>query len=64
MPRTPNPEPRTPNPEPGTRNPEPRYTFPFMSDSPNSRLAGTYVRVVALEAAIIVALWLLGRMFS
>ena len=38
--------------------------LPFMSDSPNSRLAGTYVRVVVLEAAIIVALWLLGRMFS
>jgi hypothetical protein len=35
-----------------------------MSDSPNSRLTATYVCVVVLEAVVIVALWLLGRMFS
>jgi hypothetical protein len=35
-----------------------------MSDSPNSKLTATYVWVVVLEAATIVALWLIGRMFS
>lgn len=29
----------------------------------DSRLTGTYVRVILLEAAIIIALWLFGRMF-
>ena len=35
-----------------------------MSDSPNSRLTTTYVWVVIVETAIIIALWLLGRTFS
>jgi len=51
----PNLEPRTSNPEPGTRNPEPRYTSPVTR---------TFVRVVLLEAAIVIALVVLGRMFS
>ncbi len=41
------------NPEPGTRNPE--------SDSD---LTATYIRVVVVEALIIIALWMLGRAFS
>ena len=55
---------QNPNHEPGTWNLEPRYTFPSMSDSPNSKLTATYVWVVVLETLIIVSLWLLGRMFS
>ena len=36
------------------------------SDLPehDSDMTGTYVRVVILEAVILVALWLLGRAFS
>ena len=36
------------------------------ADHPESDtdMTGTYVRVVILEAVIIVALWLLGRTFS
>jgi hypothetical protein len=43
------------NPEPGTLNPE------RDGDSP---LTSTYVRVLALEAIIIAALWIFGRMFA
>jgi len=43
------------NPEPGTRNPEPE------SDSP---MTATYIRVLVLEAAILVILWLFARAFS
>ena len=39
------------NPEPRTANREPDRS-------------STYVRVMVLEAAIIVALWLFGRIFS
>jgi hypothetical protein len=58
--RTPNsePEPRTVNPEPGTRNPEPA---PGERDTP---MTATYIRVLVLEAAILVALWLFARAFS
>jgi hypothetical protein len=65
-PRTPNPEPRTSNLEPGTWNHrtwnqelwnlEPRYT--------SSSVSRTYVRVVLLETAIIIALVIFGRLFS
>ncbi len=34
-----------------------------MSDQ-DTPLTGTYVRVIVLEAAIILALWLFGRMFT
>ena len=44
-----------PNPEPGTLNPE------AGSDTP---MTATYVQVLALEAVIIAALWIFGRMFS
>jgi hypothetical protein len=39
---------------------------PAPSDLPESDtdMTSTYVRVVILEAVIIVALWLLGRAFS
>ena len=43
------------NPEPGTLNPEPDR------DTPMTR---TYIQVLALEAVIIVALWIFGRMFA
>jgi hypothetical protein len=43
------------NQEPGTRNQEPE------SDSP---MTSTYIQVLVLEAVIIAALWLFGRMFS
>ena len=46
-----NPEPGTLNREPGTPNAEPDR---FL----------TYVRVVVLEVAIIVALWFFGGIFS
>jgi len=57
--RTPNsePEPRTVNPEPGTLNPEPDGE----SDTP---MTATYIRVLVLEAALLVALWLFARAFS
>jgi hypothetical protein len=45
----------TPNPEPGTLTPEPRGDTPMTA---------TYVQVLALEAVIIAALWIFGRMFS
>ena len=35
-----------------------------MSDPNDSALTPTYVRVVLLEAAIIVLLWFVGRIFS
>ena len=44
------------NPEPGTLNPE-----PASGDTP---MTATYVRVLILEAAIMVALWLFARAFS
>jgi hypothetical protein len=43
------------NPDPGTLNPEPDQDSPMTS---------TYVGVLALEAVIIAALWIFGRMFS
>ena len=30
----------------------------------DTAITGTYVKVVILEAAIVVALWLVGRVFS
>jgi hypothetical protein len=44
-----------PTPEPGTLNPG------RDGDSP---LTSTYVRVLVLEAIIIAALWIFGRMFA
>jgi hypothetical protein len=43
----------TPNREPGTSNGE-----------VDSDLSPTYMKVLVLEAAIIAALWIFGRMFS
>ena len=46
---------------------EPRYTRPMirevrgMDDTP---MTATYVSVLILEAAILVALWLFGRAFA
>lgn len=47
--------PGTPNPnaEPGTLNPE-----------RDTSMTSIYIQVLALEAVIIVALWVFGRMFS
>ncbi len=45
------------NPEPGTLNPEPGRE----RDTP---MTATYIRVLVLEAAILVALWLFARAFS
>jgi hypothetical protein len=56
--QNPEPEPRTVNPEPGTLNPEPA---PGERDTP---MTATYIRVLVLEAAILVALWLFARAFS
>ena len=35
-----------------------------MTSGDQENLTGTYVRVMLLEAAILVALWLFGRMFT
>ncbi len=35
-----------------------------MSPESDTPLTGTYVRVVILEAVIIAALWVIGRMFQ
>ena len=35
-----------------------------MADNTDTPLTGTYIRVVIIEAAIILALWLIGRIFS
>jgi hypothetical protein len=35
-----------------------------MADDPSSRLTGTFAGILLLEAAIIVALWLVGRIFQ
>jgi hypothetical protein len=43
------------NPEPGTLNPERDQDSPMTS---------TYVKVLALEAVIIFALWIFGRVFN
>jgi hypothetical protein len=43
------------NPEPVTLNAEPERDTPMTA---------TYVQVLALEALIITALWIFGRMFS
>ena len=47
--------PGTPNqgPEPGTLNPE-----------RDTRMTSTYVQVLVLEALILLALWIFGRVFS
>ena len=45
------------NPEPGTLNPEPGGE----SDTP---MTATYIRVLVLEVAILVILWLFARAFS
>ena len=47
----------TSNPEPGTLNPE-------RDRDGDSPMTSTYVGVLALEAVIIAALWIFGRMFS
>jgi hypothetical protein len=44
-----------PNPEPSALNPELGHDTPMTS---------TYIQVLALEAVIIFALWMFGRMFS
>ena len=38
--------------------------FTTMTESHDTNLTATYVRVVLLEAVIIVALWVLGKLFS
>jgi hypothetical protein len=43
------------NAEPGTLNPEPERDTPMTA---------TYVQVLVLEAVIIFALWMFGRMFA
>jgi hypothetical protein len=48
-----NPRTQNQNAEPGTLNPE-----------HDTNMAATYVQVLILETAILVALWLFGRMFS
>jgi hypothetical protein len=48
------------NTEPGTLNPEPAPA-PDERDTP---MTATYIRVLVLEAAILVALWLFARAFS
>jgi hypothetical protein len=35
-----------------------------MAGAPDSRLTGTFVGVLLLEAAIIAVLWLVGRIFQ
>ena len=54
-------EPRTKNLEPRTRNLELWNLEPRLYFVPMSR---TYVRVILLETAIIVALVIFGRLFS
>jgi hypothetical protein len=44
-----------PNPEPGALNPE------LDQDTP---MTSTYIQVLVLEALIIAALWVFGRMFA
>jgi hypothetical protein len=46
------------NPEPGTLNPE---LQPPESDTP---MTATYVEVLVLEAVIVAALWMFGRLFT
>jgi hypothetical protein len=48
------------NSEPRTLNSEPA-SAPDDGDTP---MTGTYIRVLVLEAAILVALWLFARAFS
>jgi hypothetical protein len=52
-----------PNIEPGTRNLEPG-TWNFATSLYFVRMSRTYVRVIVLETAIIVALVIFGRLFS
>ena len=47
-----------PEPEPGTRNQEPGTDILLPA------VKAVYIRVIALEAAIILGLWLLGRLYS
>ena len=52
----------TPDKDPG---PEVQATgFRALNDGRDSNMTSTYVQVMALEAAIIVALWICGHMFS
>jgi hypothetical protein len=55
------PEPGTPNLEPVSHRPPAISHQPPESDTP---MTATYVRVIAVEIAIIIALWFFGRMFS
>ena len=51
------------NPEPGTLNPEPALGEPGQVEG-DTPMTATYIRVLVLEAAILVALWLFARAFS
>jgi hypothetical protein len=44
------------NPEPGALSPEP--------DERDTPMTATYVEVLVLEAVIVAALWVFGRLFS
>jgi hypothetical protein len=33
-------------------------------DKPDDPMTATYIRVILLEVAILIALWILGRMYS
>jgi hypothetical protein len=50
---TQNPRTQNPDPEPGTLNSE-----------RDTAMTATYVRVIVVEAVILVLLWILGRTFS
>jgi hypothetical protein len=55
----------TQNQEPRTENREPRVLSDgTLNPDHSSDMTWTYVQVMLLEAAIVVALWIFGRVFS
>jgi hypothetical protein len=51
-------------PETGSPDGEQATGFRALNDDRDSKLTGTYIRVIVLEAAIITALLIFARIFS
>ena len=58
------PAPRTPIQHTGPGTPNPHAELGTLNPERDTSMTSTNIQVLVLEAAIIVALWLFGRLFS